>query len=97
MNVFEAVDSRIACRAFLDKPVDPEIVRDLIGRAARAASGGNLQSWQVYALAGVQLYGALKVARDDAADWLADRLAGKPFASERWCVIGSGEIAKTAY
>jgi len=25
------------------------IVRDLIARAARAASGGNLQSWQVYA------------------------------------------------
>jgi dienelactone hydrolase len=31
------------------------------------------------------------------ADWLADRLAGKPFISERWYVTGSGEIAKTAY
>jgi dienelactone hydrolase len=31
------------------------------------------------------------------ADWLADRLAGKPFASERWYVAGGGEIAKTAY
>ncbi len=50
MDVFEAVDSRIACRAFLDKPVDPKIVRDLIVRAQRAASGGNLQSWNVYAL-----------------------------------------------
>src|SRR5262249_19235380 len=50
MDVFEAVDSRIACRAFLDKAVEPDIVRDLIARAARAASGGNLQSWQVYAL-----------------------------------------------
>jgi hypothetical protein len=30
MDVFEAVDSRIACRAFLDKPVDPNIVKDLI-------------------------------------------------------------------
>jgi nitroreductase len=111
MDVFEAVDSRIACRWFLDKPVDATIVRDLIVRAARAASGGNLQSWLVYALAGaplaalkekvathvagrdprhddaeypiypktmwepyksrreehgVQLYGALGVARDDA-------------------------------
>lgn len=51
MDVFEAVDSRIACRAFLDKPVDLEIVRELIVRAQRAASGGNLQSWNVYALA----------------------------------------------
>ena len=55
MDVFEAVDSRIACRWFLDKPVDAAIVRDLIARAARAASGGNLQSWQVYALAGAPL------------------------------------------
>jgi len=31
------------------------------------------------------------------ADWLADRLAGKPFVSERWYVTGSGEITKTAY
>ena len=31
------------------------------------------------------------------ADWLADRLAGKPFLSERWYVTGSGEINRTAY
>jgi dienelactone hydrolase len=31
------------------------------------------------------------------ADWLADRLAGKPFISERWYVTGSGEINKTPY
>lgn len=112
MDVFAAVDSRIACRWFLDKPVDPGILRDILQRAARAASGGNLQPWQVYALTGapladikrrvaahiagrdprhdeaeypiypatmwepyksrreehgVQLYGALGIARDDAA------------------------------
>ena len=55
MDVFEAVELRIACRWFLDKPVDAKIVRDVITRAARAASGGNLQSWQVYALAGAPL------------------------------------------
>jgi dienelactone hydrolase len=31
------------------------------------------------------------------ADWLFDRLAGKPLVSERWYVAGSGEINKTAY
>jgi len=31
------------------------------------------------------------------ADWIADRLAGKPFVSERWYVTGSGEINKTPY
>src|SRR6186997_2801644 len=55
MDVFEAVDSRIACRKFFDKPVDPDIVKDLLARAARAASGGNLQPWNVYALTGQPL------------------------------------------
>jgi dienelactone hydrolase len=30
------------------------------------------------------------------ADWLADRLAGKPFASERWYVRSSGQVDRTA-
>jgi nitroreductase len=55
MDVFEAVDTRIACRAFLDRPVDLNVVKDLIVRAQRAASGGNLQSWNVYALTGEPL------------------------------------------
>jgi hypothetical protein len=29
------------------------------------------------------------------ADWLADRLAGKPMASERWFVRANGQIDKT--
>jgi nitroreductase len=55
MDVFEAVDSRLSCRWFLERPVDPGIVRDLIVRSARAASGGNLQPWHVYAVAGEAL------------------------------------------
>src|ERR1700730_6740218 len=55
MDVFEAVDSRISCRWFLDKPVDQTIVRELIAKAARAASGGNLQPWRVYALTAAPL------------------------------------------
>jgi nitroreductase len=70
MDVFEAVDSRIACRHFFDKPVDPNIVKDLIAKAARAASGGNLQSWNVYALTGKPLaeFKAIvqaRIARED--------------------------------
>jgi nitroreductase len=69
MDVFEAVESRISCRWFLDKPVDPKIVRDLIARAARTASGGNLQPWQVYAVTGAPL-AALK---RQVAAYIADR------------------------
>jgi len=32
-----------------------------------------------------------------AADWMAARLAGKPFSSERWYVDPSGRITKTPY
>lgn len=31
------------------------------------------------------------------ADWLADRLAGKPFPSERWYITAGGQINKTPY
>jgi pimeloyl-ACP methyl ester carboxylesterase len=30
------------------------------------------------------------------ADWLADRLAGKPFANEHWFVRANGQIDKSA-
>jgi nitroreductase len=69
VDVFEAVDSRMSCRWFLDRPVDPAIVRDLIARAARAASGGNLQPWQVYALTGAPLA--------DLKRQVAERIAGR--------------------
>jgi len=31
------------------------------------------------------------------ADWMEDRLAGKPFASERWYVTASGQVEKTPF
>jgi len=55
MDVFDAVASRYSCRAFLPIPVPEVTVRDIIERAARAPSGGNLQPWRVHALAGKKL------------------------------------------
>src|SRR5262245_27055032 len=55
MDVFEAVETRIACRQFLDTPVDLGIVRKLIADAARAASNSNVQPWNVYAVTGEPL------------------------------------------
>ena len=68
MDVFEAVDSRIACRWFHDKPVDLAIVKDLIVKAQRAASGGNLQSWYVYALANDELKKLKRVVAERIAN-----------------------------
>ena len=47
MNVSEAVAYRRSVRGFLEKPVDIGLVRDIVERAARAATGGNLQPWHV--------------------------------------------------
>jgi len=55
MNVSEAVEARVTIRAFLDKPVAGETLKDILVRAARAPSGGNLQPWRVYALSGQPL------------------------------------------
>jgi len=52
MDVFEAIASRYSCRAFLPKPVPESIVRDILERAARAPSAGNMQAWRVYVIAG---------------------------------------------
>ena len=47
MTVSEAIAYRRSVRGFLDKPVDPALIRDIVERASRAATGGNLQPWHV--------------------------------------------------
>ena len=55
MNVTEAVASRMSCRAFLETPVPGDTLRAILDAARRTPSGGNLQPWWVYALAGEPL------------------------------------------
>jgi nitroreductase len=55
MNVSEAIQSRMSCRAFLDTPVPEATVREMLEVAKRAPSGGNLQPWFVYVLTGEPL------------------------------------------
>lgn len=52
MDVRAAVESRYSCRSFLDKAVPEKIVREIVERAARAPSAGNMQPWRIYVLAG---------------------------------------------
>jgi nitroreductase len=65
MNVAEAVDSRISCRGFRPDPVDPETLREMLELSARAASGGNLQPWRVYALTGSALEELKRVVAEE--------------------------------
>ena len=52
MKVSEAVAQRSSIRAFLDTPVSDGLIKDLLEKSARAASGGNLQPWRVFVLNG---------------------------------------------
>lgn len=48
MNVTEAVFSRTSIRSFLEDPVSDELLKTLLEKASRAASGGNLQPWKIF-------------------------------------------------
>jgi len=50
--VSDAVAKRRSVRAFTAAPVDNALIADVLGRAVRSPSGGNLQPWRLYVLNG---------------------------------------------
>ena len=50
MKVTEAVLSRSSIRSFLSNPVSDELLKDLLKKSSRAASGGNLQPWKIFVI-----------------------------------------------
>jgi len=63
VNVSEALATRMSCRAFLPTPVPEATVRAILDGAKQSPSGGNLQPWRVYALAGEPLSEFLALIR----------------------------------
>ncbi|MFI6245315.1 nitroreductase [Streptomyces sp. NPDC051016] len=55
MDVYEAVASRRAVRAFTDRPVPRETLERVLSAAAWAPSGSNIQPWHIYVLTGAPL------------------------------------------
>jgi nitroreductase len=55
MDVYEAVASRRAVRAFSDEPVSREALVRVLTAATRAPSSGNLQPWHLYVVTGEPL------------------------------------------
>lgn len=68
MNVRDAILARYSVRAFQNRPVDLDLVRDMLAVASRAPSGGNLQPWTVHVLAGasIERFKALIASKMDA-------------------------------
>ncbi len=55
MQLEKILNKRKSCRAFLGRSVDPQLLRSIITKAARAPSNGNLQPWQIYIVTGAAL------------------------------------------
>ncbi|MEW2516003.1 nitroreductase [Streptomyces sp. NPDC046870] len=55
MDVYEAVASRRAVRAFTDRPVPRETLKRVLSAAAWAPSGSNIQPWHTYVVTGAPL------------------------------------------
>ncbi|MFG2480779.1 nitroreductase [Streptomyces fagopyri] len=52
MDVYQAVTSRRAVRAFTDRQVPREVLERVLSAAARSPSGSNLQPWHAYVVTG---------------------------------------------
>ena len=53
-SVDAAIGSRFSTRAFLSRPVERQVLMDLLEVAGRAPSGTNTQPWKVYVLQGAK-------------------------------------------
>jgi len=51
-TVSEALDTRLTCRAFTNKVPEKSVIIDLLEKAKRAPSGGNLQPWKIWVVSG---------------------------------------------
>jgi nitroreductase len=93
-TVSEAVDRRSSIRAFLPDPVETGVLADILRKAARAASGGNLQPWHVWLVTGEGMARFRAMMAPRIAEGLADtpeypvypERLGEPYRSRRFAV-----------
>src|SRR5579885_136056 len=64
MTVSEAVVSRRSVRAFLDTPVPISVMSEILTKASRAPSGGNVQPWKLYVVSGEALARFKEIMRE---------------------------------
>jgi nitroreductase len=68
MTVSDAVAYRRSVRGFLDQPVDVALVKEIVEKAARAATGGNLQPWHIDLVHGDSLDRLKEIMRGKMAE-----------------------------
>ncbi len=68
MNVSEAIAYRRSVRGFTDQPVDIDVVKGIVEKSARAATGGNLQPWHIDIIHGVSMEKLKAIMREKMAE-----------------------------
>lgn len=69
MTVVQALENRVSTRAFMDKPVPEEILKEIFSRAQCSPSNCNVQPWQTYVVSGA--------AKDELKDLLVNEVISK--------------------
>src|SRR3954454_18189419 len=82
----DAVLRRRSVRAFLDRPVEKDLVAEVLETASRAPSGGNLQPWHVHVLTGDPL--------EDLKKRVAEQMrSGGPWADPEYPIYPAGLVS----
>jgi len=55
MYLSKAINERRSIRAYLDRPIEKDVIRDVLRLAARAVSATNVQPWEFYVVCGEPL------------------------------------------
>jgi nitroreductase len=94
----EAVERRMSVRAFKPDPVDGAVVRQILDRAARAPSGGNLQPWRVHALSPANRWRRFKATDRNSASPRPTRPEYDVYPANLWepyCAAAASRSART--
>jgi nitroreductase len=78
LTVTEALERRISVREFRPEPLTRELVHEILGLARWAPSGGNLQPWNVIAVAGAERAAVIELARRIHAEQGSDESTERP-------------------
>lgn len=70
MDVSTAIEQRTSVRAYTDQKIELDIILEVLEKAARAPSGGNLQPWRVKILHGEKM--------EEFRTLMKERLSGTP-------------------
>jgi nitroreductase len=91
MQVSEAIQQRSSIRAFTGQQVPSELLRELISKASRSPSGGNVQPWRIYivnddAMERFKAYCKTRTAPEQAAYDIYPPGLTEPYRSSRFKV-----------